>query len=138
MSETPPQSRPQTPPLPDPSGLEDTLSPVDLPGEAGQGQGQGLRWTTIVIAAATLTLLPLNATALRGWAYELKPTPLNAHVVAATERWYDVMAAIGLTAPVETMHGWWQGLQSLEFGGSGADAETPPQPEPAGNGETAI
>ena len=121
---------PKTPPLPDPSGLEDTLSPIDLPGEAGEGKG--LRWTTIVVVAATLTLMPLNATALRGWAYELEPTPLNAWIVSLAEGWYDLMSSFGATAPVETMHGWWQGLQALEFGGAAVETETPP-PEEATN-----
>lgn len=111
---------PQKPPLPDPSGLENTLSPVDLPGDLPEDK-DALRWATTAIAVATLVLLPLNATAIRGWAYELKPGPATGPIVESAEDWYDATAMLGLNLPVETMRGWWQSLQEAEF--SSADEE---------------
>ncbi|HEX8527308.1 hypothetical protein [Allosphingosinicella sp.] len=107
-------SIPEKPPLPDPSGLEHSLSPVDLPGETA-GERGGLGWTTTAIAVASLVLLALNATAIRGWAYELPPGPVAAPVVDAAERWYDLTAALGLNLPVDTMRGWWEGAQDSSW-----------------------
>jgi len=103
-------------PLPDPTGLEHTLSPVDLPPPA-KPLPHPLRWTSTVIAVAAALLLALNATALRGWAYQLKPGPLTGPVVAAAESWYDATARFGLNRPVDAMHGWWQSVKAARFGG---------------------
>ena len=115
--------------LPDRMGLEDTLSPVDLPPSA-EPLADSLLWATIVIVIATLTLLALNATALRGWAYELEPSRYTRPVIAAAEDWHDATARLGLTAPTDAMRGRWQRAQAWEFGDE-ADGMSAPHPEPA-------
>lgn len=125
------RTEPTKAPLPDPAGLAHSLSPVDLP-EPREPQPRPLRWTFVVIAAAGLFLALFNAGAIRGWAYELKPTPLNLRIVAAAESWYGLTAAVGLNRPAETMRGWWKAAQAV--GGEGAETETSsdaPAPEPA-------
>lgn len=107
--------------LPDTMGLEHTLSPVDLP-PADPPLEHPLRWTTVVIAVACAVLLPLNATAIRGWAYELAPNASTERVIVATERWYDATATLGLNLPTDTMRGWWAAAQAVEF----ASPEAPP------------
>lgn len=108
--------------LPDRTGLEDALSPVDLPPSA-EPLPDPLLWTTIVIVIATLVLLALNATALRGWAYELEPGPYTRPVITAAEQWYETTAQLGLNAPTDAMRGWWQAAQQWEFGEDKSHAE---------------
>jgi hypothetical protein len=104
-------------PLPDPTGLAHTSSPVDLPEPAVPLPHDGLKWTTTAIAVACAFLLVFNAHSLRGWAYELSPTDTTAKVVAASETWYDLTARIGLNRPVEGLHHWWRGNMNLRFPG---------------------
>ena len=104
------RTEPDKAPLPDPGGLAHSLSPVDLP-EPPAPLPRPLRWTVTMIATASLLLALFNAGAIRGWAYDLRPTPLNQCVVAASEAWYDLTAAIGLNKPVDTMRGWWDGVR---------------------------
>lgn len=114
--------------LPDRMGLEDTLSPVDLPPPA-EPLPDSLLWATIVIAIATLVLLALSATALRGWAYELEPGRYTSPVIAAAEDWHDAAERLGLTAPTDAMRGWWERARAWEFSG---ETEMPmPTPESA-------
>lgn len=101
-------------PLPGPRGLEDTLSPVDLP-PSDAPLPDPLQWTTTVIAAATLFLALFNAHALRGWAYALDSNAVSERVVTASERWYDITAAVGLNRPVETMRADWQKVKDIRF-----------------------
>ena len=109
----------------DANGLALSLSPVDLP-EPPAPLPNGLRWTTIAIAWATLVLLLLNAHALRSWAYQLPPTDVSAKVVTLAESWYDTADRFGLNRPVEAMHGWWQTAKDRRF------REEQPAPADAG------
>ena len=109
-------------PLPDALGLTHTSSPVDLPQPKVPLPHDGLKWTTSVIAVASVFLLVFNAHALRGWANELTPTDTSAKVVAASETWYDLTASIGLNKPVEALHHWWRGNMNLRFPGQEAAA----------------
>lgn len=127
--------------LPDVMGLEHTLSPVDLPPHDPPLE-HPLRWTTTVIALACAVLLPFNATAIRGWAYELAPSASTARVIAASERWYDVTAAVGLNLPTDTMRGWWAAAQAARFvtaapvpAVEGEDLAPPPPDENAAEDE---
>jgi hypothetical protein len=123
-------TEPARAPLPDPTGPSHAFSPVDLP-EPDQPLQRPLAWTFTVIATAGLFLALFNAEAIRGWSYELKPTPTSQQVVGAAETWFDVTAAAGLEKPVATMRGWWKDVQAARFGGQdgeGSDAETP-EPE---------
>jgi hypothetical protein len=129
------------PPLPDPSGLERTLSPVDLPGDA-VGEGAPIRWTVQIVAVASALLFLLNATSIRSWASELRPGPWTDPVISAADAWYETTASVGLAAPVETVHGWWQKVQAARFSGQSAPAEPQreeparPQPRPGEAGPT--
>jgi hypothetical protein len=111
-------------PLPGPCGLAETLSPVDLP-EPAVPLPHPLRWTTTVIAVATLFLLLFNAHALRGWSYQLSPNDETARVVTVAESWYDAAGKAGLNFPVETMHGWYQSARDARFGANKKQAENP-------------
>lgn len=129
------QTEPARAPLPDPSGLAHSLSPVDLP-EPAEPLPRALAWTVKVIAAAAIFLALFNAEAIRGWAYELRPTPFNQRIVGVTEGWYDATATIGLNRPVEVMRGWWRSAQARRFAGAGdaPQKQTGPDaqaPEPA-------
>jgi hypothetical protein len=125
---------PTTPPLPDPAGLERTLSPVDLPGDV-VGEGAPVKWTAQIVAVASASLLLFNAVAIRSWASELHPGPWTDPIISAADAWYEATARIGLAAPVETMHGWWQRVQAARFGGTEPaaapqDVEAPARPQP--------
>jgi len=91
--------------------MTEPLSPVDLP-EPETPLPHGLRWATTAIAVATLVLALTNAHAIRGWAYQLTPNETSARVVTVAEGWYDVVDRIGLNAPFETMHGWWESARA--------------------------
>ena len=110
-------------PLPDALGLTHTSSPVDLPEPAMPLPHDGLKWTTTVLAVATLFLLVFNAGSLRGWAYELVPDETAARIVTVSETWYDLTARLGLNRPVSALHHWWRGNMNLRFPGQ---AEAPP------------
>jgi hypothetical protein len=112
--------KPDEAPLPGPKGLEDTMSPVDLP-PPGAPLPQPLRWTSKAIAAATLFLALFNAHAMRGWAYDLPPIAASERVIAAAEAWYSATASIGLNRPVETMRGWWRSAKEMRFAGSAVE-----------------
>ena len=104
-------------PLPDALGLTHTSSPVDLPEPKVPLPHDGLKWTTTVIAVASLFLFVFNAHAVRGWAYERTPNDTTAKLVAASESWYALTARIGLNKPVEALHHWWRGNMNLRFPG---------------------
>lgn len=109
------------------SERETCLSPVDLPGDmAGDraGEGAALGWTVRIVAAACLLLALLNAAAIRSWASELAPGPATEPAIAAADAWHGQAEALGLTAPVATLHGWWEGARALRA----AQKETAPAP----------
>lgn len=111
----------------------DFSSPVDLPPAEGE-EPRPLLWAFIAIGVAAAFLALFNATALRGWAYQLEPGPVSERVVNAAESWYAQTEVLYLNRPVEAMSGWWEALKGVEFGGGGdsaADRE-PPQADDEG------
>ena len=100
---------------PNPFGLALSLSPVDLP-EPLVAPPHPLRWTSTVIAVATLVLALFNAHAIRGWAYQLPEGEWSERTVLATEGWYEIAGTAGLNRPVESMHGYWEELRTRRFG----------------------
>ena len=108
---------------PNPFGLAYSQSPVDLP-EPLVPEPHPLRWTSQVIAVATLTLALLNAHALRGWTYQLPANAWSAQAVTAAEAWYGAVGAFGLNRPVETMRARWQSAKTT---GSATRASPDPQ-----------
>ena len=121
------RTEPAKAPLPDTAGPAHAFSPVDLP-EPDAPLPRPLAWTATVIATAGLFLALFNAEAIRGWAYELKPTPTAQRLIGGAEAWFEVTAAAGLERPVATMRGWWKEVQAVRFEGqeeAGPDAEAP-------------
>jgi hypothetical protein len=108
------RTEPERAPLPDPTGLAHTSSPVDLP-EPATPLPHPLRWTSNAIGIATLVLFLLNAHALRGWSYQLPPNDYTARIVTVAERWYGIADQAGLNRPFEAMHGWWQSAKDARF-----------------------
>ena len=108
------RTEPERAPLPAPTGLAHTLSPVDLP-DPPIALTHGLRWTSQVIAVATLVLALLNAHALRGWSYQLSPNDYTARIVSFAEAWYDMTDQAGLNRPFEAMHAEWQSAKDARF-----------------------
>jgi hypothetical protein len=87
---------------------------VDLP-EPPVPLPEPLRWTSMVIATATLVLTLGNASALRGWSYTLPPSDWTAGIVSATEGWYIAVDHVGLNRPAAAMHARWQALKDRRF-----------------------
>lgn len=108
------RTEPERAPLPDPTGLADSLSPVDLP-DPPAPLPHGLQWASTAIAVATLVLALLNAHAIKSWSYQLTPNAWSAPVVTAAETWFDALDPIGLNRPVEAMHAGWQSLKEKRF-----------------------
>jgi|SRR6188768_826445 hypothetical protein len=111
---------------PDPSGLAHSLSPIDLP-EPSAPLADPLRWTSLVIALAALSLALLNADAIRGWSYQLPPGAASARIVTAAEGWHDRLDRFGLNRPSEVMRGWWQSARDRRFGGQGSSGGSNPR-----------
>jgi hypothetical protein len=101
---------------PNPLGLAYSLSPVDLP-EPQIPPPHPLRWATTVIVVAALVLTLSNAHAIRGWTYQLPPSPGSARAIVLAEGWYDAVGRLGLNWPVETLHDGWQSLKARRFQG---------------------
>ena len=99
---------------PDPSGLAHSQSPVDLP-EPATPLDHPLRWTTTVLAVATLSLALLNAHAIRGWAYQLPEGAASERAVSVAEAWHGLADRAGLNAPGAAMRGQWQGARARRF-----------------------
>lgn len=117
-------------PLPGPRGNADMTSPVDLP-PPDEEEPHPLLWASTAIAVATGFLLLFNASALRGWAFDLEPSPRNERIVAAADSWYGKTEALYLDRPVETMSGWWLAVKALEFGSADEDMGEETGPDPA-------
>ncbi|HWW64428.1 MAG TPA: hypothetical protein VNZ43_06685 [Sphingomonadaceae bacterium] len=93
---------------------DDMASPVDLPDAEPIGANP-LRWTSGVIAVATLFLFLFNANALSDWAAELPPNAINARIVTAAEAWESLTDEIGLGAPRAWLHARWKGAEEAKF-----------------------
>jgi hypothetical protein len=124
------RTEPAKAPLPDTAGPAHSFSPVDLP-EPDAPLERPLTWTVTVIATAGLFLALFNAEAIRGWAYDMKPTPITERLVDTSETWFEVPAALGLDRPVTVMRGWWKDLQSARFPGQKEAGPAAEAPEPA-------
>lgn len=117
-------------PLPGPTGLEGTLSPVDLP-PAGVPLPHPLRWATTVIVVAAGVLTLLNARAIRSWSYQLDPNDATARVVTAAEAWYAAVDRPGLNLPVAAMHDWWEKARGMRFPGVPGPTDPTAEDDPA-------
>ncbi|RED16535.1 hypothetical protein [Parasphingopyxis lamellibrachiae] len=107
----------------------DMTSPVDLPPPDGE-EPHPLLWASTAIVVATGFLLLFNASALRGWAFELEPSSQNERVVAVADGWYQKTEILYLDRPVAAMSSWWLAVKALEFGSAdeAADREIGPDP----------
>jgi hypothetical protein len=86
-----------------------------------------LRWTSLVIALAALSLALLNADAIRGWSYQLPPGAASARIVTAAEGWHSQLDRIGLNRPSEAMRGWWQSARDRRFDGQDSSGASNPR-----------
>lgn len=113
----------ETPPPPRPKVREDMRSPVDLPEDAVSLAGNPLRWTTIVIATASLFLLFANASSIQGWAAELPPSALTVPVVEAAQAWQGLTDRWHLGAPRAWLHARWKQAEEARFPGEAPQEE---------------
>ncbi|QJU58095.1 hypothetical protein HL653_10045 [Sphingomonas sp. AP4-R1] len=104
----------------------ETPSPIDLPDDPVEAPGLG--WTAGVIAIASLLLLAINAVALRDWANDLTPSPVQAQLADATQGWLDVTEAVGIGKPRAWLHDQWKKAENARFGGAAPDEGAPPAP----------
>lgn len=93
-----------------------SFSPVDLP-EPERPLAHPLGWTSEAIAAAILVLVLFNASAIRGWSYQLPANAWSARAVGAAEGWHDAVGRLGFNRPVAAMHGWWLAAKEARFSG---------------------
>lgn len=109
-----------------------TDSPIPAPDDPNDqvARARALRWTSTVIATATLFLFVFNATALKNWAASLTPNDITVAAVNLAAGWQAMTAQVGLTAPRAVVHDAWANGRALTFpqpsGRTGAD-EPPPQ-----------
>lgn len=104
----------------------ETPSPIDLPDEPLEAPGLG--WAAGVIAIASLLLLAINAVALRDWANDLTPSPVQAKLADAAEGWFEFTEAIGIGKPRAWLHDQWKKAENARFGGAAVDESAPPAP----------
>ena len=107
---------------------DDTLSPVDLPGD--DYGGDPLRWASVAIAVAALFLLACNAVTIDGWAKDLPPGPVAARLTQATAGWVAATDRLGLGKPRAIVHAQWQRAQALSFAAGPAAARPAPATSP--------
>jgi hypothetical protein len=107
-------------------------SPIPAPDDPNDAiaQARALRWTSTVIATATIFLFVFNATALKNWAASLTPNDVTLVAANLAAGWEASTARIGLTAPRAVVHDAWAAGRALAFpqktAPTGAD-EPPPQ-----------
>ena len=92
----------------------ETPSPIDLP--ASPLEAPGLGWAATVIVTAALVLLAINAVALRDWAEELTPSPTQARLADAAERWVAITDEVGLGTARGWLHDRWKAIEGAHFG----------------------
>ncbi|WEK00383.1 MAG: hypothetical protein P0Y59_01410 [Candidatus Sphingomonas phytovorans] len=95
--------------------------PVDLPGPVSQEHE--LRWTTIVIAVATVSLTLTNAASIESWSAELTPGPRVAQLLDRAGNWRATTDRAGLGSPRATMHRIWKRLEQASWPGDPAGAQ---------------
>jgi hypothetical protein len=89
--------------------------PVDLPGPAGEMHA--LRWTSIVVGMATVSLALTNAASIYGWGTDLTPGSRVAQLVERADRWRVVTDNVGLGSPRATMHRMWRKIEEAQWPG---------------------
>jgi len=107
---------------------DETLSPVDLPGE--EGTEGALRWTSVAVAVSAIFLLFFNAVTIDDWAKDLPPGPAAERLTAATAGWVALTGSVGLTAPRAVVHEQWKTGQALRFDAAPAAASPAPGTSP--------
>lgn len=91
-----------------------TPSPIDLPEPPLEAAGLG--WATTAIFVAALVLLAINAVALRDWVEELAPSPTQARLADAAERWVAITDEVGLGTVRGWLHDRWKAIEGAHFG----------------------
>lgn len=88
--------------------------PVDLPG-AARGQDCALRWTSVAIGIAALSLALTNAASIHSWGAELPPGPRVALLLDRTDRWRATTDRAGLGTPRASMHRIWRQMEEARW-----------------------
>jgi hypothetical protein len=94
-----------------------TDSPIPAPDDPDDAiaRTRALRWTSTVIATATLFLFVFNATALKNWAASLTPNDITVAAGNLAGGWQAMTAQFGLTAPRAIVHDAWANGRALAF-----------------------
>lgn len=100
------------------SGHDEFESPVDEAGSGPALEASALKWTTIVIATASLFLLATNAVTVRGWIDEMEPGPFQARLADVAAQWEDFTGSLGLGAPRAALNRQWKAAQAARFDGN--------------------
>ena len=88
--------------------------PAEFPPDP-EGTPDPLRWTSRVIALATLALALLNAAALASWIEDLPAAPSTARAIAAAEAWQAGTTQLGLDAPRTALRNAWQRAEAARW-----------------------
>jgi hypothetical protein len=96
------------------SAADETLFPVDIPGEDPPG-AHPLRWTSVALAVASLFLLLTNAVSIRDWTNDLSPSPAQARLAGVAERWVVITDSMGLGSPRAALHARWKQAEAVKF-----------------------
>jgi hypothetical protein len=99
--------------------------PVDLP-DAPPPDARALRWTTMIIAVASIGLLLTNAATIAEWGAEMTPSPAVVRFVNVADRWHTVTDRTGLGAARKGVHAVWKKLEAARF--PGQEPAAAPQP----------
>jgi hypothetical protein len=106
-------------------------SPIPAPRDPNDpiARARALRWTSTVIATATLFLFVFNAAALKNWTAALKPNDLTLAAANIAASWEAQTAEAHLTTPRAVVHNLWAEGRALTFprksGPAAADASPP-------------
>jgi hypothetical protein len=106
-------------------------SPIPAPDDPNDpiARARAVRWTSTVIATATLFLFVFNAAALKNWAASLKPSDITLAAANLAAGWEAMTAKVGLTAPRAVIHQAWASGRAATFPQPSArtGADEPPQ-----------
>jgi len=104
-----------------------TDSPIPAPPDPDDpvARRRAVRWTSAVIATASLFLFVFNAGALKNWSASLKPNDVTVALAGVAADWEALIERAGLTTPRVFLHDAWAAARTLTFpqrsGRTGAD-----------------
>lgn len=90
--------------------------PTALPDQGDDGQAT-LKWTSMIVALATLGLALFNPAAISGWVDDLPPGPTNVRLAAIGEGWAATIDRIGLGMGHAKLHAAWKAAEHTDWKG---------------------